>query len=192
MSVKFVALTVLALTGAVVMASEPAFPAGGVRGLPGGRIAAPLMVHRNARTGFLRAFAHSPSVRAFDRARARFGIPPSPHGFATTTPLRPLAHLTRRYHGIYRAGWNFPLTIGDYADDPGFIGAPYDPAEAIPVYGPAPAADPADLVPPWAQPWAPVTSRITNATEENRDACRAERVTVPAADGERTITVVRC
>ena len=188
MSVRFVALTVLALTGAVVMASEPAFPAGGVRGLPGGRIAAPLMVHRNARAGLLRAFARSPSVRAFERARARFGIPPSPHGFATTTPLRPFAHLTRRHHSIYRAGWDFPLTFGDYADDPGFIGAPYDPAEAIPVYGPAPLADPADPVPPWA----PMIARVTRATEENRDACRAERVTVPAADGERTITVVRC
>ena len=28
--------------------------------------------------------------------------------------------------------------------------------------------------------------------EENADACRSERVTVPAAEGEREITVVRC
>jgi hypothetical protein len=151
------------------------------------------MAHRQARTGLLRAsprfeFAHSPSVRAFARARARFGIPPSPHGFATTTPLRPFARLARRHHGIYRAGWDFPVTFGDDADYPGFIGAPYDPAEAIPVYGPAPAADPADPAPPRA----PMTTRVTNGPDENRDACRAERVTVPATEGERTITVVRC
>jgi hypothetical protein len=28
--------------------------------------------------------------------------------------------------------------------------------------------------------------------DENADACRSERVTVPAANGEREITVVRC
>jgi len=183
MSLKFVALTVLALAGAVFVESEPVLAARGVRALPGGRISVPLMVRRNARAGLLRAFAHSPSVRAIAQARARFGIPPSPHGFATTTPLRPFAHLTRRHHGIYRTGWNFPTTIGD--DSPGFVGTPYDPAEAIPVYGPAQTAD-------WAPPRAPLTARVTNAAEENRDACRAERVTVPSAEGERIITVVRC
>jgi hypothetical protein len=188
MSVKSVALAILALTGAA-LASEPAFPAGGVRAFPAARMA-PMFRH-SARAGILRSsprfeFAHSPGVRAVARARAGFGIPPSPHGFATTTPLRPFGHLARRHHGIYHSGWNFPVTIGDDSY-PSYIGTPYDPAEAFPVYGPVPAADPID-------PRAPAPAAVRNAggAEESRDACRAERVTVPAAEGERTITVVRC
>ena len=34
--------------------------------------------------------------------------------------------------------------------------------------------------------------RASASRDENADACRSERVTVPAADGERAITVVRC
>ena len=67
---------------------------------------------------------------------------------------------------------------------------PYDPAEIIPVYGPPPAVEeiPADA--PYAAPTMP--PRFSGPRDENADACRSERVTVPAADGERAITVVRC
>ena len=34
--------------------------------------------------------------------------------------------------------------------------------------------------------------RFSGTRDENADACRSERVTVPSADGERAITVVRC
>ena len=193
MSVKSVGLAVLALTGTGLLASEPAFPAGGARALPAARPMVPFMARPHAPAGILRAsprfqFVHSPGVRAIQQARAAFHIPPSPHGFATTTPLHPFAHLTRRTHRIYHSGWSFPVTFGGDVGYPGYIGTPYDPAELIPVYGPSPAADQADPPPPPA----PATARVSNTSEENRDACRAERVTVPASEGERTITVVRC
>jgi hypothetical protein len=109
-------------------------------------------------------------------------FPLSARGFATTTPFHPFAHLTRRHHRAYHSGWEFPLT-GDGAGY-GYIGTPYDPAELIPVYGPAPAVYEADP--------APAPPRASAVREENADACRSERVTVPAAEGEREITVVRC
>jgi hypothetical protein len=62
----------------------------------------------------------------------------------------------------------------------GYIGMPYDPAEIVPVYGPAPAAE---------EPAEPARAAAPRA--EN-DACRSERVTVPSSGGEREITVVRC
>src|SRR5262245_28927787 len=116
MSVKSVALTLLTLTGAALLASEPAFPAGGMRALPAARPMVPFMARSHARAGILRAsprfqFAHSPGVRAIQQARAAFHIPPSPQGFAVTTPLRPFAHLTRRTHRFYRSGWSFPVTF---------------------------------------------------------------------------------
>src|SRR5262249_22033880 len=116
MSVKSVALTLLALTGAALLASGPAFPARGMRSLSAARPMVPLMARPRAPAGILRAsprfqFAHSPGVRAIQQARTAFHIPPSPHGFATTTPLRPFAHLTRRTHRIYHSGWSFPVTF---------------------------------------------------------------------------------
>ena len=195
MSVKSVALALLALTGAAVLAADPGFSAGGMRALPAARPMAPVMRPR-ARAGILHPsprfqFGHSPAVRTFHQARARFHIPPSATGYATTTPLRPFAHLTRRSHRIYHSGWYFPVTVGGDVGYPGYIGTPYDPAEVIPVYAPAPAADQADPPPP-APAAVPATARVSNASEETRDACRTERVTVPASEGERTITVVRC
>ena len=192
MSRRFVALTVLALTGAALALPEPAFAAGGIRG-GGGFRGPPVMRHSPrailraplraiARPAFRPRLGHG--FRPHDFGHARHAIPPSPHGFATTTPLRPFGRLARRHHGIYHSGWYFPTTIGG---DFGYIGIPYDPAEAIPVYGPAPAYDePAD------PPARPATARVTNTEDPNRDACRAESVTVPAGDGERTIKVVRC
>ena len=99
----------------------------------------------------------------------RHAIPPSPHGYATTNSLRPFGRLARRHHGVYHQGWYFPTTIGD---DTGYIGRPYDPGEAIPVYGPAPIYDePAD---PPAPRGAPASARDRRPDDENRDACRAE------------------
>ena len=186
MSSRFAAFAALALAWALFCGSEPASAAGGVRAIPGG-FRAPLIINRHPRAAMLPRGLHG-----FHPLRigtfARPAIPRSPHGFATTTPLRPFARLERRHHGTYRSGWNFPVTVGDDAGA-GYIGAPYDPAEAFPVYGPAPAQQ-ADDPPPSAAPAR--AARLPQAAEEARDACRSERITVPAAEGERAITVVRC
>jgi hypothetical protein len=198
MSRRFVALTVLALTGAALALPVPATAAGGIRAMPGGGFRAPLIVRRSprailpaspraiARPAFTHRTGHAFRPHGF--GSVRHAIPPSPHGYATTNSLRPFGRLVRRHHGVYHQGWYFPTTIGDDGGY-GYIGTPYDPAEAIPVYGPAPLYDePAD--PP--RRGAPATARVTSPDDENRDACRAERVTVPAGDGVREIKVVRC
>lgn len=197
MSRRIVAFAVCALTGAAALC-EPAFAAGAIRGgAPGGGFRAPLIVPhvRGPLPGAPRAIAkpafsprlgHGLRAPHGFRPSARHAIPPSPHGYATTNSLRPFGRLTRRHHGAYHQGWYFPTTIGD---DTGYIGTPYDPAEAIPVYGPAPIYDePAD--PPAAR--RTPTARVTSPDDENRDACRTETVTVPAQDGERQIRLVRC
>ncbi len=199
MSRRMVALTVLALTGAALVLPEPTFArGGGMRGMPGGGFRAPLIMQRSprailpasprasARPAFTPRLGHAFRPHGF--GSVRHAIPPSPHGYATTTPLRPFGRLARRHHGIYHQGWYFPTTIGD---DIGYIGVPYDPGETIPVYGPAPIYDdPAD--PPARRRVPAAAARAVDAGDDNRDACRAETVTVPAGDGEREIKVVRC
>lgn len=195
MSGKFVAFALLAATGMVLVASEPAVSAGGARFAPAPRIVIPPMARHPGpffRPSLRSEFFHSGPARAFRNARPLV-IPPSARGYATinptrpfaTTPQRPFAHLVRRHHRIYHAGWSFPVSFGGDAYPGYYIGTPYDPAEAFPVYGPAPADDPVD--PPPAR--APVMSRAVSATG---DACRSEDVTVPGSEGERTIKVVRC
>jgi len=200
MSRRMVALTVLALTGAALVLPEPSFArGGGIRGMPGGGFRAPMFMPRGpravlpaspraiARPAFMPRLGHASRSHGFGSVH-RAIIPPSPHGYATTTPERPFGRLARRHHGIYHQGWYFPTTIGD---DIGYIGVPYDPGETIPVYGPAPIYDdPAD--PPARRRVPAAAARAIDAGDDNRDACRAEIVTVPARDGEREIKVVRC
>jgi hypothetical protein len=212
---NIVAFTVVALTGA--LATEPVDAAGGMR-MGGGFRAAPMMqrgpraILRPPPHAFAPRGAHGgqafnphgagkfghravipPSAQGAGRFGHRAVIPPSPHGYATTTPQRPFGGLARRHHGIYHSGWYFPATIGGDLGY-GYIGIPYDPSEAIPVYGPAPNGP----APVYGEPAdaparsAPATARVTNPDNENRDACRAERVTVPSGNGEREIKVVRC
>lgn len=203
MSRRRVVLIFFALAGvAFGWLTEPTFAAGGgFRAMPGGGFRAPLIIPHGprgilpaspraiARPAFAPRIGHGRGhgFRPHGFGSARHAIPPSPHGFATTTPLRPFSRLVRRHHRIFHQGWYFPAIIGG---DVGYIGVPYDPSEAIPVYAPAPIyEDPAD---PPAPRRAPASARVTNPDDENRDACRAERVTVPAKDGEREIKVVRC
>src|SRR5437660_237305 len=124
MSVKFVAFALLAATGTALFASKPAVSAGGARFAPA---AARLMAPPMARGPFFRPslrseFAHSGPARAFRHAQPV--IPPPARGyatiapqrpyattgahrpFATTTLERPFAHLVRRHHRIYYAGWS--------------------------------------------------------------------------------------
>jgi hypothetical protein len=203
MSRRCVAFAVLALTGAAFAYPAPASAAGGIRGMGGGAFRAPLIMHSPravlpaspralARPAFRPRLghgfrAHATGSHGVGRS-VRHGIPPSPHGYATTTPLHPFGRLERRHHGVYHQGWYFPTTIGE---DVGYIGIPYDPAEVIPVYGPAPVYDaPADPSAPRRGPAA--ATRAIDAGDDNRDACRAEMVSVPAKEGERAIRVVRC
>lgn len=185
MSRHLVAFAAIALTGAALVLSEPATAAGGLRAGPGG-FRASVIISRHART-----IQHAqPRLNRIFRSH---GIPPSAHGFATTTPLHVHTRFARRHHGIYHSGWIFPATYGD--DGTGYIGTPYDPSEAIPVYGPAPADETINPAPTRTTPTRTMPAglpRVTNATDENHDACRSERVKVPAAEGEREITVVRC
>ena len=102
------------------------------------------------------------------------------------------ARFVRRHHRGSIAGYVYPFTSESYGDAP-YLGTPYDPAEAIPVYAPpsvyAPAEDP-DAT----RPSRRLVPRQSNLRDENQDACRSERVTVPetSGEGEREILVVRC
>jgi hypothetical protein len=199
---NFVACALLAVAGALASAPESALagPRGGA--MPAFRPAA--IMH--ARPHFFFRGAHRPIASGAGHHRASprpYGTikPSAPYGtvlatrpygtvgspaprFGRITLSHPRSHLTRRHHRVYHAGWSFPVTVGGDVD---YIGTPYDPAERIPVYGPAvETADPPAPATPPAQP------RQAGARDDNADACRAERVTVPAAEGEREITVVRC
>jgi hypothetical protein len=175
MARHFVAFGLLALAGVLVL-PEPV--EAGIRGGARGHFRAPLILQ------------HHP------RAILRTGRIALPHGVALPLPARPKLHrgpvritlaapwsrLHRLHHGRHLTGWIYPITIGS---DAAYVGTPYGPAETIPVYAPQPA-DETDPLPPR------MTPRLSNAPAENQDACRAERVTVPAVEGEREITVVRC
>jgi hypothetical protein len=190
-----VALAATALCTALISLPDPALARGGARGAMSA-FRAPLIMHRSPRAllghrPFARphTFGH-PHAHGTVRPATPFGTvrPARPFGtvgastaFGTVAPLT-RAGLVRRHHRAYHLGWSFPITIGGDAGYAGYIGTPYDPAETIPVYGPAPAAAAAD----------PAAARLSGPREENADACRSERVTVPAAEGEREITVVRC
>ena len=171
----FVAFGLLALAGMLVL---PESVEAAIRGGARGHVRAPLILQ--------------PHPRAILRT-GRIGLP---HTVALPLPARPKLHrgpvrttlaapwsrLHRLHHGRHLTGWIYPVTIGN---DAAYFGTPYGPAETIPVYAPQPAVD--DAGPPPRMP-----PRLSNAPAENQDACRSERVTVPAAEGEREITVVRC
>lgn len=206
---RVVALAFLATAGAAFSFSEPALAKGGMRGggAPGFRGA----VH-------MPRFHVRPSPRAYGTIRSTvpYGTvrPTAPYGtvkpsgaYGTIKPsgsygtvhasplygrIKPVAaygsigaahaakhRFARRHHGAYYTGWSFPMTYA--GEEPLYIGIPYDPSEAIPVYGPA--------ITETDETGAP---RLTSVQRERTDPCGSERVTVPAAEGEREITVIRC
>jgi hypothetical protein len=176
-SARFAAI---ALAAAALLVPDATFArGGGIGGFHAGGMRAPLMFHRAARGGLRgpRIGVRPPPLVAHIPVRSHV-VPLRTHVAA------PFSHLVRRHHRAFINGWIYPITIGG---DLGYIGTPYDPGETIPVYGPAPAMDPA------VDPPAPrLVPRLSSAREEGQDACRSERVTVPAGEGEREITVVRC
>jgi hypothetical protein len=101
------------------------------------------------------------------------------------------ARFVRHHHRGIINGYVFPFTTDGEAP---YLGTPYDPAEAIPVYAPpqvysVPAED-QDAAPPMRR----LVPRQSSLRDETQDACRSERVTVPetSGEGEREILVVRC
>jgi hypothetical protein len=179
-----VAAAVLAI-GTVVLMPEPSDAGvGGIRG--GGGFRAPVMMHRHPGAGMLR---HGP--RAFrPHGVTQLRLPAAPRRLtetlARTTVRAPFARLERRHHHRFVGAYVYPSTT--YGDD-SYIGIPYDPIGSIPVYAPPSITELAD---PPSPPDARLSGSVIGPRELNGEACRAERVTVPAAEGERAITVVRC
>jgi hypothetical protein len=178
MSRKIVALAALALTGALLVVPDPSSARGG--GMRGGfhGLRPAVFLPRAPRSHLPGPRLHAQPIH-FDRP-----VPPrTPPLLARTTVRAPFVHLARRSHGAYIYGSTYPIT-GD--DEAAYYGMPYDPGAAIPVYGPAPLIQDVDPPPP------PRVPRLSSMRDENGEACRSERVTVPAAEGEREIAVVRC
>jgi hypothetical protein len=201
---KSVVLAAVVLAGAISLPERSVAAPGGRGMMPAFR--APMMM-RHAPRPFIghrpvarpHSFGHRPpTIRPYGTINPStpYGTvkASTPYGSVARSPVvgtasvRHLSPLVRRHHRLHHKGWHFPAT---FEGATGFIGVPYDPAEVIPVYGPPPLVEempPVDA--PTAAPMMP--PRFTGTRDENADACRSERVTVPAADGERTITVVRC
>jgi hypothetical protein len=175
MSRKIVALAALALTAALIAVPDPSVARGG--GMRGGFSGARghAFIPRHVRT--LPAHIRTQPIQFRHPA-----LPHVPNLLARTTVRAPFVHLSRRSHGAYIYGSTYPIT-GE--DEGAYFGVPYDPAADIPVYGPAPLIQNLD-------PALPPPPRLTGMRDENQEACRSERVTVPATEGERDILVVRC
>ena len=179
----FAAFALLALAGMLAL-PDPSFAApggfrgGGFRGGVGFR--APVIVPRHARPGMAR---HPRAIGRPGTAQIRPSVAPR---LARTTVREPFGRLERRHHRRFVWPYIYPSTTDDNGN--GYFGTPYDPsADGIPVYTPPSITDlDAPLPPPALVP------RISSTREENGEACRSERVTVPATEGEREITVVRC
>jgi hypothetical protein len=190
---KFAGLAALTLAGAALLVPDATFArgmGGGFGGFHGGW-RAPSIIHRPPfmrRTG---PAALGPNGRAFPRT-----LPPTVARHLPEHPIapahihvgKPFAHLVQRHHGRHQrflSGVVYPFTTWDYGDYAGsYIGVPYDPGAAIPVYGPGPMVDPAIDAPPPAP-------RI-GMRDNGGEACSAERVTVPGDKDDREITIVRC
>ena len=195
---RCVALTILALAGtALVLPEASARPAGIPGGARLGGFKAPFAAHRTMRAGPAHraagaygAILQRPFVGPGSRPARHFVA----HGFGRNIAPDLRSRFVRRHHRGSIAGYGFPFTSEGYGDAPYYLGTPYDPAEAIPVYAPpsvysVPAED-QDAAPPSR----PLVPRQTGLRDESQDACRAERVTVPesSGEGEREILVIRC
>ena len=191
---KFVGLAALTLAGAALFVPDATFARGGMggggfSGFHGGW-RAPAMMRRPPfmrRTG---PAAFGPNGRAFHGTRPPVPrhLPEHPIAPAQIHVGKPFAHLVPRHHGRHQRffpGFIYPFTTWDYGDYAGsYIGVPYDPGAAIPVYGPAP-------VDPTIDPPLPPVPRI-GMRDNGGEACSAERVTVPGDKADREITIVRC
>jgi hypothetical protein len=196
MARHFVALTILALAATALVLPEAAARSFGFSGgAHVGGLRAPFAAQHHTRAGPSHpvpganaVILQHPFVGPGSRPATRsvgLGL-----GRNIAPDLR--SRFVRRHHRGSIAGYVYPFTNEGYGDAP-YLGTPYDPAEAIPVYAPpsidaAPAED-QDAT----RPSRRLVPRQSNLRDENQDACRAERVTVPeTSGGEREIVVVRC
>jgi hypothetical protein len=197
MSRHFVALTILALAGTALVLPEASARSFGFSG--GARVGgfrAPFAAQRNSRVGpshrvpgAYAAILQRPFIGPASRPATRLAA----HGLGRNIAPELRSRFVRRHHRGSIAGYIYPFTTDGYGDAP-YLGTPYDPAEAIPVYAPpsvysVPAEDD-DAAPPSRR----LVPRQSNLRDESQDACRSERVTVPvtSGEGEREILVVRC
>jgi hypothetical protein len=198
MSRHFVALAILALAGTALVLPEASARSFGFSG--GARLGgfrAPFAAQRITRPGpshrvpgaYAAILQRPPFVGPGSRPAARSVA----HGLGRDIAPDLRARFVRQHHRGSIAGYVFPFTSEGYGDAP-YLGTPYDPAEAIPVYAPPSVYQ----VPPDDQDATPPSRRLvprqTGLREENQEACRSERVTVPetSGEGEREILVVRC
>ena len=189
---KFAGLTAVTVAGLLLFVPDATFARGGIGGgFAGfrGVARAPAAIHRQpfmmgtGRAALGRS-AFGPSARPLSTV-----VPVARHLPVHTHVDRPFAHFARRDHHHHRhfvSDYAYPFTTWDDGSSTGsYIGVPYDPGTAIPVYGPAPAFDP-DLA-----PLPPPVPRI-GMRDTGGEACRAERVLVPGDKDDREITIVRC
>ena len=191
MSRNVVALGALAVAAIALVVPDPSFArSGGMRAGFHGALRAPVIIPRHRHIGTPRpVFRPKPvQFRPLVAPHRPLIAPRLTPALARTTVRAPFARLLRRSHGAYVYGSTYGSTYPITSNDEGaYYGMPYDPGASIPVYGPAPAAaEQADPALPTPAP------RLSGVREEDQEACRSERVTVPAAEGEREITVVRC
>ena len=193
---KIGVLAALALAGAALVVPDPSFArggmGGGIGGFRGGGFRGPAVIHRApfmVRTGPAALGRNGRAFRSTLPPRFAKPLPVLPQVRPIHTHVgKPFAHFAQRHHGHHRRffggyGYVYPFTTWD---DGSYIGVPYDPGAAIPVYAPAPLIEPVlDAPPPHPVP------RI-GMRDDGGEACRAERVTVPGDKGDREITVVRC
>jgi hypothetical protein len=196
MTGKF-AFGVLAVTGALLIPGSTV----GAGGFHGGGAA--FSVHFAGPAGILRQPHAGPRMRSHFSGPHRFGTGPrfgahaaldrdgdarrssASHLSHEARRENPYSHIPRGHHRILFGGWGYPITTGD---DWGYVGTSYDPdAAASPYRYTAPAI--VNLNDPPAPQAAP---RLSTAKDDNPDACRSERVTVPAREGDREITIIRC
>lgn len=198
---KTVGFAVLALAGTALVpgstveaggiggafASNPSFgihfsgPAGILLQPRGGPRTRPAHLGSPHRLGHGPRIGSHPSGAPRDGTQARLPFAPRlPHQASYENPY---AHIARGHHRILFGGLGYPLTTGE---DWGYVGSPYDPAEAVPAYVPPAILDAGD------PPAAGGTPRLSSARDEAQDACRSERLTVPAREGDREITIIRC
>jgi len=197
MSRYFVALAILALAGTAFVLPEASARSFGMPAGPHvGGFRAPIAARPPMRVG---PSHRVPGAHAAILQRPFVG--PGSHSAMRSVALglgrniapELRARFVRRHHRGTINGYVFPFTTDGYDEAP-YLGTPYDPAEAIPVYAPpqvysVPAED-QDAAPPTRR----LVPRQSSLRDETQDACRSERVTVPetSGGGEREILVVRC
>jgi hypothetical protein len=193
---KIGVLAALTLAGAALVVPDASFARGGMGGgfggSRGGGFRGSAVIHRApfmVRSGPAALGRNGRAFRSTLPPQIAKPLPVLPQVRPVHTHVgKPLAHFAQRHHGHHRRylsgyGYVYPFTTWD---DGSYIGVPYDPGAAIPVYAPAPLIEPVlDPPPPRAAP------RI-GMRDNGGETCRAERVTVPGDKEDREITVVRC